>query len=347
MNDPKQAAAADVAGMAARAMGVEAPAAAQPPAQPPAKPPAKDTVQDKAAEAGSPQTEGDKAAADPVLYDIPMGDKSRQMTPQQIADTMGRYADLNYKQAQYKPIIDTVNELMRASGTTNPAEFASHLKALAAANQANPTMGNTKGDVSGDNKKAAPAQSPDQMAEALSKWEEDNAASLPPGYKEMLMGGSQTNAMMQQMQQMQRMLSAVLAQSSGTADAAKAAMGQAQTQRSQAIQQQIANNIDRVQAALKIPDEKANDFMIFAAERGYTLEDFVDQNLTINVMRDFANNMASPEMERMRNIAQRRQAFTGSMGATPGAPGASTAPASEGTTFDKMADSVMAKRGLA
>ena len=347
MNDPQKTAAQDVAGMAARAMGVEPPAPAAPAPAPAPAPDAKpkDTVQDKAAEAGSPQTEGDKAAADPVLYDIQMGDKTRKMTPQQIADTMGRYAELNYKQAQYKPIIDTVNEMMKTTGAKNPAEFASHLKALAAANRPNPTMGNTKGDVSGDNTKTEGPKTPDEMAEALAKWEEDNAASLPPGYKEMMQGGGQMQAMMAQMTQMQRMLQGVLAQSAGAADAARGAMGEAQAQQAQAIQRQIANNIDRVQAALKIPDEKANDFMIFAAERGYTLEDFVNPQLTIKVMQDFRNNMDNPEMERMRNIAQRRQAFTGSMGATPSA-GPASAPTGEGTTFDKMAESVMSKRGL-
>ena len=44
--------------------------------------------------------------------------------------------------------------------------------------------------------------------------------------------------------------------------------------------QSIANNLDQAQAALRLPDDKGNDFMIFAAERGFTLEDFADQTLT-------------------------------------------------------------------
>ena len=50
-------------------------------------------------------------------------------------------------------------------------------------------------------------------------------------------------------------------------------------------------------------------------------------------------------MERMRNIAQRRQAFTGSLGATPSASGGA-APTPEATTFDRFAQSAMNKRGI-
>ena len=150
-----------------------------------------------------------------------------------------------------------------------------------------------------------------------------------------------------QLQQTQQMLQQVLANSAGVADAAKAGMQGAQTQQIQAVRQQIANNIDRVQQAIGLPDSAANDFMVFAGERGYTLEDFVDPQLTIKVMQDFKNNMNSPEMERMKAMAERRQAYTGSLGSTPSA---STAPANanatEPSTFDKLANQAMANRGF-
>jgi hypothetical protein len=62
-------------------------------------------------------------------------------------------------------------------------------------------------------------------------------------------------------------------------------------------------------------------------------------------MSDFKNNMDSPEMERMRQIAQRRQAFTGSLGSTPAA-GAAPEAAPEGDRFDQFASAAMAKRGM-
>ena len=85
--------------------------------------------------------------------------------------------------------------------------------------------------------------------------------------------------------------------------------------------------------------------MMFAAERGFTMEDFVDPQMTIRVMQDFKNNMDSPEMERMRAIAQRRQAFTGSLGSTPAAVPSNAEPAGE-STFDSLASKIMNRKGL-
>ena len=57
---------------------------------------------------------------------------------------------------------------------------------------------------------------------------------------------------------------------------------------------------------------------MFAAERGYTMEDFADPQLTIKVMTDYKNNKSSPEMARLE-IMGKRQAFTGSVGQTANA----------------------------
>ena len=55
----------------------------------------------------------------------------------------------------------------------------------------------------------------------------------------------------------------------------------------------------------------AEDFQVFANERGYTQEDFLDPQLRLRVMNDFKNSVHSGEMERLRDISKRRQAFTG------------------------------------
>jgi len=60
-------------------------------------------------------------------------------------------------------------------------------------------------------------------------------------------------------------------------------------------------------------------------------------------MQDFKNNMNSPEMERMKNIAQRRQAFTGSLGSTPQAT-ATNAPPEGASTLDNLINKTMSKR---
>tara|TARA_Y100001938_G_scaffold149427_1_gene236182 strand:- start:1706 stop:2734 length:1029 start_codon:yes stop_codon:yes gene_type:complete len=335
--DPlKQAAMID--GIAAKAMGVpEQKAQTTAPEAPKEEP--KDSKEGKAQTKGSPDTEGDKITAEAIIYEVDMGDgNKRNLTPQQISSTFNRYAALNHEHAKTKPIMDVIKNYMRANPNVSAKQVAENLQNLAKADEKNPTMGNTDGKKS---------TSPEDMEASLKKWEEDNAAQLPPGYKEMMMSnGDGMSNIQSQLAQTQKMLQQVLANSAGVADAARVGMEGAQNQQIAAVKQQIANNIDKVQQAIGLPDSAANDFMVFAGERGYTLEDFVDPQLTIKVMQDFKNNMNSPEMERMKAMAQRRQAYTGSLGSTP-----SATPSPEGenpqgeSTFDKLANQAMANRG--
>lgn len=337
-----------VDGIAAKRMGVAPAEAAQAaPAPAPAKEaPREESTQGKAAAKGSPETEGDKIGAEAVLYEIEFGEgDKRSLTPQQIKSTFDRYSAMNYKNAQYKPVMDLIERHMQQSGE-NPKQMAERMTAMQKAQQSNPQMGNTEGDRSGPPYEKA-AQKGDFDA-TLTKWEEENAASLPPGYRDMMVN-SQAQAQSQQgeIAQMKQMLAQVLAQSQGNVQAAKEGMEHGQTKQVSAIRQQISNNIDRAQQALKLPDEKAQDFMVFAAERGFTMEDFADLQLTAKVMTDFKNNMDGPEMQRMRDIATRRQAFTGSLGSTPAASGAVegvTPP--EGDRFAAFTQNAMDKRNM-
>jgi len=343
---------ASVDGIASKRMGVDPRQAAQVPPQqgvppqaaPQAPPQAQPEAsnQDKAAEQGSPQTEGDKMSADAIVYQVDFGEGQgqRDLTPQQIKSTFDRYSSMNYKNAQYKPVYDLVDQIMRDNPNMNSKQVADNMNNIYKAQTSNPTMGNTEG------KKSGSPQGQQDLDSSLEKWEQENAASLPPGYKEMIQGGQQG---MQQMQQelarTQAMIRQMAAQNQGVADAAKTQVQNSTGQQVEAVRQQIANNLDRVQQGLKLPAEKAQDFMVFAAERGYTLEDFADPQLTVNVMQDFKNNMDSPEMERMRGIAQRRQAFTGSLGSTPGGGSNEAAPVGN-STFDKFTQAAMSKKGM-
>lgn len=359
--DPQnpQAAASMIDRIAAQAMGVppqaaEAPAQQNPkapiPNQVAAKTQPQETAQGKAAEQGSPKTEADQMTEDAVLYEVQFGEGDmRKLTPAQIKSTFERYSALNYKNAQYKPVMDLVEQIMRDNPGVNPMQMRQQMEAVYKAQQSNPTMGNTQGDKSGPNEVNGNRQ-PSDMETSLKEWEEQNAASLPPGYKDLMMGQANLPQALAQMQQqmvmMQRMMQSVLGQSQGVAEAAKTGMNQAQNTQINAVRQQIANNIDRVQQALALPDEAAQDFMIFAAERGFTMEDFVDPQLTIKVMQDFKNNMSSPEMERMRAIAQRRQAYTGSLGSAPSSGPAAPAQPQGGTTLDRLSSMAMNQRGM-
>lgn len=333
--------AAMVENMAAKRMGVEP--QQQAPEQEAKKDAKKeDSAEGKAAEKGSPETEGDKIGADAIIYEVEFAEgDNRKLTPQQIKSTFERYSALNYKNAQLKPVMDLVEQIMRENPGLDSKKLADQMNNIYKAQESNPTMGNTEGKKSGEMK-----SDPNELDSMLTKWEEENAASLPPGYKDMLVSGSQSMSQIQQeLAQTKQMLNAVLAQSQGVADAARQGMQQGQATQVDAVRKQIANNIDRTQQALRLSDDKANDFMVFAAERGFTMEDFVDPSLTIKVMQDFKNNMDSPEMERMRNIAQRRQAFTGSLGSTPASNPAGQAPADE-STFDRFSSMAMQKRGI-
>lgn len=348
----QQASAIDA--IASKVMGVEpqiaAPAATEEaPAQETPRPP-EDSDQGKAAAQGSPETEGDAITAEAVVYEIDFGDvdkegnkKKRNLTEQQIKATFDRYSAMNYKNAQYKPVQDVIEQIARQNPGMDMNTMAQEMINIYNAQVANPTMGNTQGDASGKDQTGAP---PESLAGMLNKWEEENAVSLPPGYKDMLTrGAGEMEFMKQELAQTKRALQQVLAQSQGVADAAKNQVQNSNKDKVTAVRQQIANNLDRTQQALGLPDDKADDFMTFFAERGFTQEDFIDPQLTLKVMQDFKNNMDSPEMERMRGIAQRRQSYTGSLGSTPSAGGMDTQPQGD-STFDKMSAAIMSKKGI-
>lgn len=356
-----------VAALAARNLGVPmepgAPQGGPPPGAPPAGPqpgrpnpamqaggPDKDTPSDKANTAGSPSDEGDRMSAEAIAYEIEFGENDkRKLTPNQIKSTFERYRDLNYKHSSMKPVLDVAEAVLKANPGATPEALARFMIDVAKREKANPmVMGADKPGANqpGPAAKDRPSDDADLDDETLSAWERDNAASLPPGYRNMSKGQKRIEAMLAQTQQM---LQAVLARSQGVADASRAAQGDLRTQQVQNIRRTIGNNLDRVQAHLQIPDDAAKDFMAFAAERGYTMEDFVDPQLTFKVMTDFKNTMNSPELDRLRSVHQRRQAFTGAMSPTPasGAGAGSPAPGATPDPFQSLLAGTMQKQGMA
>ena len=336
--DP-QAAASMIDQMASSKMGVS-PQMAQPA---PAAPKDKDSAEDKASAKGSPQTEGDKMSAEAIVYEIDMGDgNKRPLTENQIKSTFQRYASLNHQNAQNGPINSLVAKIQKANPNATSKQIADKIDNMLKAGKSNPTLGNTKGERSGDAPKNEDA---DAM---MTKWELDNAATLPPMYREMMQGNGQQGqsmaAVRQELAKTQQMLQQVMAQTTGVADAAKSGLQQAEGTQIAAMQKQIANNVDRVQAHLQLEDGQAEPFMAFAAERGFTMEDFINPQLTLKVMTDFKNNMNSPEMERIKAIAEKRQAMTGSFGSTPTVGPAGEAPSA--SRFDDFASKAMAGKGM-
>lgn len=314
-----------VAQLAASAMGLEAPAeaAADPAAAAaaaaqaaPKGPQGGDTTAKTASEAavaaGSPKDEADAMKAEAILYEI----DGRKLTPSQIKGTFDRYRDLNFKHQEMGDL-HRVAEIAQQLGLgQNPRDvarvFAEMLreKANAPVQQGGQTQ---EGRLPEDDE--------------LAKWEEENAAKLPPGYRELQ---SNLRNFGQGQQQLMEMVRAALAQSGAQSGQAADTALQAREQRSSLMRERIKHNLESMAQRVGVSPDQAQDFMLFAGERGYTLEDFIDGNLTGTVMQDFKANMATPEMERLREIAQRRQAFTGSIAASPSGGDAAPPPGGEG-----------------
>lgn len=316
------------------------PAQGAAPPQPPAPPqtPPKETVTEEASTKASPETEGDLSNAEAVIYDIDFGGTKRQLTPKQIAATFERYASLNDKHGKVKPILSLAEQLIEKTGI-EPDKLAGFMVQAMKAYQHNPQMGE---GAKGTDVKTPPQKSdtPDQD-DPYSKWEKENAAQLPPGYREQ---SQKLEQALSAMEQLQAMMAQVLNASRQNVTGGQAAQGQAAQTQQATFRRSIANNLDAVQSRLGLPDESANDFMTFASERGYTLEDFADPELTMRVMTDFKNNMSSPEMERLRQIAQRRAAVSGSIGSSASANNAPAPVKGPDATFDRLVNKALQNR---
>jgi hypothetical protein len=337
-----------IARVAEAALGPDPAAAQQPaPAQPaPQQPqtdtsgPAPETTMGNAEAQGSPETEGDKMAQDAILHEVVMKDGStKKMTPAQIEGLLGRYSDLNFRHQQMAPIHKLVDHFMKANPNENPQTLANKFLDMMRGQQSNPQMGADAERAQAQKAATAPADKT-----ALQQWVEDNAISgLPPGYEDMF---TQVGQQQKKMEAMMTAMQRLLGQAQGMTQASAMAQRGQQTNQQDVMSQTIANNLDRVQAALQLPDEAANDFMMFATERGYDYADFLDVGLLQKVMSDFKNAAAGPEMERIREIAQRRQSFTSAgVGGTP-SQGGSPAQAAPETPLDRLTQATLAKRNI-
>ena len=304
------------------------------------------TEQEQAQAAISPKTEGDKQAeASYITVDFGDGDV-RTMSDTQVRETMKRYKDLNYKhQTQYAPMaapMDFINEIagnLQAQGQqVNGDEIAQFLRAASQAFVSNPTMGGQQ-DPTPDTM-GIPL---DDLERQMAAWEDENAVSLPPMYKD---AARQMGQLQQENAQIREMLGQIAGQAGNMNVQAAEQVRDAAMQQNMAARQQAANNLNVAQQKYQLPDQDEQDFFNFAFERGYTIEDFIDPNLTDMVMADFSNNKNGPEMERLRQMAARRQAYTGQVGATPAAGGEQAAPSADETFINSVAEQAMQKRNM-
>lgn len=302
--------------------------------------PAEDaTPQEQAAQVASPQTEGDKTQEAAVMYKVKMGDKERTLTPQQISSTFERYRDLNHKQAQMKPVMDLAEKMMQA-GNIDGTTAAKLMEASMQAYTKNAQMGRNRPaqeNVAAPEQPSPNAQQPNLDAE-FKKYEDENAISLPPGYRE---AAARLNAMEQRLGQGMQMLNQMTQRMGQQAQQGIQSAQQAQGDRMQAVEQTIRTNLDRAQQAAGLPDDAVTDFQTYAGERGYTAEDFADSALTMKVVQDFANERNTPEFQRLKDMSSRRQAFLQTQQGSPAAPAAK--PTGD-DTMARMAAKALAER---
>tara|TARA_B100000123_G_C25710938_1_gene419908 strand:- start:927 stop:1424 length:498 start_codon:yes stop_codon:yes gene_type:complete len=130
-------------------------------------------------------------------------------------------------------------------------------------------------------------------------------------------------------------------------DAAQTAVA-AEQQAQDAYRQTAANNLNEIQAKYKLPDSESDDFFTFAYERGFTQEDFIDIGLVDKIMGDYVAVKGTPEMERLREMAKKRVAYTGNVTATPGSASAGGVKSDPNMDFiNKVAEDAMKKRNMA
>jgi hypothetical protein len=351
--DPAQDAAL-ISQIAAQQLGPD-PAAAAAPAQAPQPvdprtDPKADNPTTKAeaiSSAVSPKTESDQSREE-AFIEVEIDGKREVLSASQIAGLKSRYRDLNFKNMNMKeiePAVDLIQNMVNSAKqngrNVSGQDVAQFLQSAIQAFVSNPTMGQQSN--------AAPSTpsgqdvAADDFERELAQWERDNAVSVPPMYRN---AAKMMNQLMAENQQMKMTVSQLLQQAGAINQEAGQQVQSAQQQTDMAYRQQAANNLNMAQQQFQLPDEAQDDFFDFAFGRGYTIEDFIDRDLTVRIMQDFSANRATPEMERLRALNQRRQAFTGASSAAPSMGGSPAAGSADDALMQSMAQAAMAKRGM-
>lgn len=320
--------------------------AQQAPQEAPQQAPKSKTDIEKAQSKLQPKGEDGRSAEESVQF-IKVGD--REMTEAQILGTLGRYKDLNHRwQSEVAPakgLIEMVKSMTdaarKAGADVKPEEAVKFIQSAVDAYTKNPQMGSQKGK-SGDEPESRASDSIDEYSE----WEKENAVKLPPGLRET----QQTTAQLQQqIQQLTAMIQGLVngaPQGQQAQQVAQQQLQQGQQLQSEAAVNMVRNNLTQAFQSAQLPMDEATkgDFRLFAMQRGYDFPDFIDPEMTAIVVNDYRANKNAPEMERLRAIHSKRQAFTGAAGATPGG-GSAPAPAGD-PMLNNMIAGAMSKRGM-
>ena len=345
--------------IAAKALGQPAPGAA-PAAQAPQPQQAPQAPKADPAPTSMEKAQAKVAPSDPQTSEaainfLKIGD--REYTEDQLKGTMGRYKDLNYKWQTNKPVMDVISSFQeaakKAGHDSSPDELAKLVDAAVRAYVKDPTMGGQKQATSSKEpaKAAMSGDEPEGGAEdtdaAYESWEKENAVKLPPGFKETASTSKAMSAKMDKMMELfQQVIQGGLA-GQQSRDQATQQVTQAQGMQADAATKMISNNLTGAfgKAGVPLDDAARADFRMFAAQRGYDFPDFMDPELASVVVADYKANKDAPEVTRLREMARKRQAFTGMTDGAPGAGGAPAAPAGD-PMLAEMINTAMGRRNM-
>lgn len=343
--------------IAAEQMGVPPTQQAAP--QPPAEP--KETEQEKATQNVAPKAEDNKSKQPAAeFFELDMGDGQRQAyTPEQLSGIVRRYSDLNYRhQSEVAPVKKTLsflNQIMseaKASGAELDDDgMASLIENALMAYTKNPQLGAQRSPLHAElEREDQPVQKPGQVdpnsiEDQLAQWESQNAVTLPPMYKDAITKTSNLESTVAELRsQLDQLLKTNVAQTKTVEEQSKAV----QQDRSEVVKQKVVNNLQRVQMQHQLPDEAEQDFMAFVQGRGYDVWELMDYDLANTLAQDFKNNMQAPELDRFREMAKRRQSFTGIVSSGPQGGGAagSPQPSADDSFISSMTDEIMKKKNM-
>ena len=293
-----------------------------------------ENAKEAAEKTASPETEGDASQQPPVSYKIKFGDEERELTEEQIRGTFDRYKALNHKNAQLRPAYEIVEKLAEKLGDPKKvADLTAHaLRSLSNTPNSNQ---NPKATERPDPDTGGGQETNEQVSQRLEEWEQ-NFGELPPGYKEML--GFQPKVT-DAINQMTAMFQKMMEQGQGTVQRAQEINEDTKGRQVDAAKETLMTNLNAAQQKFAFDDSEVSAFQQFAGSRGYTMEDFLDRDVLMAVAEDFNNSKNSGELERLREIENRRQAAMGSEGSVPGTGGAAALSPQE----DQIAR--MARRG--
>ena len=328
-----------VARIAAAQLG----AAPQPPAAPPPPPsaPEVDTAVEIAQTDAAPKTEADAANEEPYTFiEVTHRGEKKQFTPSQITGTLDRYTALNNKHMNMKPLIDVAENMANTTGKPMDQVMNGMLDLMKRGLSKNTQLGGDGTQSARPGEDTPAPQNADNAPDPFANWEAENDVSLPPGYREQQkMMSNLTN----QVAQMTNLMQGVLQSAQGTAQGAVEKEANAMQMAEQAMRERVQLNLDRLADKHGLTEEDAEKFQIWLGEGGYLMNEMADPALAERVVSDFARQKNGPEYERLKAINERRQAYQGTMAATP-AEGAGPPPAQEDPFLARATDRALSQR---